>query len=105
MILPSDLGQLPSSGGVDLRHQLCLRFQRPAHPDARADVYNDAGDWVRTASWTVYGDHEQFTAQGYATYANQGDTTPASYTLVSPVSITKNNGNHQVTNQIQAAID
>ena len=105
VILPSDLGQLPSSGGVDAATSYAYDSNGRLIQTLGPMFKNDAGDWVRTASWTVYGDHEQFMAQGYATYANQGDTTPASYTLVNPVSITKYNGNHQVTDQIQAAID
>ena len=61
---------------------------------------NDAGSWVRSATWTYYDDvdtHETRTAQGYATYSTATSRTPTGYTLVNPISITNTDKDGRVT--------
>ena len=66
---------------------------------------NDAGSWVRSATWTYYddADHETRTAQGYATYSTATSRTPTGYTLVNPISITNTDKDGRVTDQIDAS--
>jgi RHS repeat-associated protein len=66
---------------------------------------NDQGNWVRTASWIVLGDHEKFTAQGYAVYASETATAPSSYVLANPISLTKVNHDNKTTDEIQVKWD
>ena len=88
---PGDVeSSLPSSGHInartDYRYDGLGRVTQTLGPMHT----NDAGDWVRTATWTVYkdADHETWTAQGFATYTDSTGTTLSSYTLVNPISIT-----------------
>jgi hypothetical protein len=65
---------------------------------------DDAGEWVRSASWTVLRDHETFSAQGYVVYDPETHTDLESFVLVNPTSISKRNHNNQPTDEIQAAV-
>jgi len=99
----------PPRDGPESRHRpnlvtdYCYNSEGQLIQTLGPEFTNDAGVAVRTASWTVYDDHQQISAQGYATL----DATlriGTDYTLVGPLSITKRNGNNQVTDQLQVGL-
>ncbi len=65
-------------------------------------THNVNGQWVRTASWTVYDDigHQVVSASGFATGSNIGPLY--NFTLVNPVSIAKMDLAGRVTDSISA---
>lgn len=110
---------LPS--GVSLPTGVGLSFPTQNGPSETTNYYYDSqqnldetlgpmhqvdGQNVRTASWTYNdsADNTTYSAQGYATYTSAGASTPASYTLVNPVSVEITDADGNVNDDIKAAL-
>lgn len=87
--------RVQDDGGLDIETEYDCDFMGRV-VEVRGPAHNIDGQTVRTVNWTVYldGDHEVRTAQGYLI----GST----YTLVNPVSISKQDSSGRVIDEIQA---